>query len=88
MKIEIDNCAYLKIRMLALQKAAGYHTFFKKSVSLIKVKIMQTRISLRDVAIEAIKQLPESASVEEMMYQLDLVANVVEGLKDVEAGRT
>lgn len=48
---------------------------------------MQPIISLRDIAIEAIKQLPETASVEEMMYQLDLVANVVEGLKDVEAGR-
>jgi len=49
---------------------------------------MQATISLRDMAVEAIKQLPDTASAEEMMYQINLVANVIEGLKDVEAGRT
>jgi len=49
---------------------------------------MQTTISLKDMAVEAIRQLPDTASAEEMMYQISLVENVIEGLKDVEAGRT
>ena len=40
------------------------------------------------MAVEAIRQLPDTASAEEMMYQISLVENVIEGLKDVEAGRT
>lgn len=49
---------------------------------------MATTILLRDMAVEAIKQLPETSSAEEIMYQINLVANVVEGLKDIENGKT
>ena len=49
---------------------------------------MQATISLKDTAVEAIRQLPDTASAEEMMYQISLVENVIEGLKDVKAGRT
>jgi len=55
---------------------------------LYKNKKMQATISLKDMAVEAIRQLPDTASAEEMMYQISLVENVIEGLKDVEAGRT
>lgn len=55
---------------------------------MYKNKKMQATISLKDMAVEAIRQLPDTASAEEMMYQISLVENVIEGLKDVEAGRT
>lgn len=42
---------------------------------------------LRDLAVEAIKKLPENSSVDQIMYEVSLVANVLEGLEDAEAGR-
>ncbi len=42
---------------------------------------------LRDLAVEAIKKLPENSSVDQIMYEVSLVANVLEGLEDVEASR-
>jgi predicted transcriptional regulator len=44
---------------------------------------MQT---LKDITIDVIKGLPDTCSVEEIMYQINLVANVVDGLKDEEKG--
>lgn len=42
---------------------------------------------LRDLAVEAIKKLPENSSAEQIMYEVNLVANVLKGLEDAEAGR-
>ncbi|MDI6801319.1 MAG: hypothetical protein QMD01_04610 [Thermodesulfovibrionales bacterium] len=42
---------------------------------------------LKDVAIETIKRLPDECSVEDIMYEVDFVAQVLEGLKDAEEGR-
>jgi predicted transcriptional regulator len=42
---------------------------------------------LKDVVIETIKRLPDECSVEDIMYEIDFVAQVLEGLKDAEAGR-
>jgi hypothetical protein len=42
---------------------------------------MQTQ-SLRDAAIDVIKTLPVAASLEEIVYQINIVAQVLEGLKD------
>ncbi len=42
---------------------------------------------LKDTAIESIKRLPEGWTVEDIMYRIDLVTQVFEGLKDAEAGR-
>lgn len=42
---------------------------------------------LKDVAIETIKRLPDECSLEDIMYEIDFVAQVLEGLKDAEAGR-
>jgi len=42
---------------------------------------------LKETAIESIKRLPEGCTVEDIMYRIDLVAQVFEGLKDAEEGR-
>ena len=42
---------------------------------------------LKQTAIESIKRLPEGCTVEDIMYRIDLVAQVFEGLRDAEAGR-
>lgn len=43
--------------------------------------------SLKEVAIETIQQLPDECSLEDIMYKIDFVAQVLEGLKDAEAGK-
>ena len=40
-----------------------------------------------EAAIESIRRLPDECSIEDIMYRIDLVAQVLEGLKDAEAGR-
>ena len=42
---------------------------------------------LKETAIESIKRLAEECTIEDMMYRVDPVALVFEGLKDAEAGR-
>lgn len=43
---------------------------------------------LKETAIEAIKRLPDHCSVEDIMYTVNLVAQVLEGVQDAESGRT
>jgi len=43
--------------------------------------------TLKDVTIEVLKNLPPSATLEEIMYKINLAAQVVEGVKDAEEGR-
>jgi hypothetical protein len=40
--------------------------------------------TLKDLTIEVLKNLPPSASLEEIMYKVNLAAQVMEGLKDAE----
>jgi len=42
---------------------------------------------LKDVAIETIKRLPNECSIEDIMYEIDFIAQVLEGLSDAEAGK-
>lgn len=42
---------------------------------------------LKDAAIETIKRLPDGCSLEDIMYEIDFVAQVLEGLKDAEEGK-
>ena len=42
---------------------------------------------LKDAAIETIKRLPDGCSLEDIMYKIDFVAQVLDGLKDAEEGR-
>lgn len=42
---------------------------------------------LKNVAIETIKRLPNECSVEDIMYEIDFVAQVLEGINDAEKER-
>ena len=42
---------------------------------------------LKEVTIETIKLLPDECSLEDIMYEVNFVAQVLEGLKDAEEGR-
>jgi len=44
--------------------------------------------SLKNVAIERLKKLPDDISLEDIMYEINFIAQVVEGLKDAEQGNT
>ncbi|MDI6793999.1 MAG: hypothetical protein QME81_14240 [bacterium] len=42
---------------------------------------------LKEVTIETIKRLPDECELEDIMYEINFVAQVMEGLKDAEEGR-
>ena len=42
---------------------------------------------LKATAIETIKKMPDGSTLENIMYQINLVAQVLEGVKDAEEGR-
>jgi hypothetical protein len=44
--------------------------------------------TLKDITIEVLKNLPPSATLEEIMYKINLAAQVVEGIKDADLGKT
>ncbi len=44
--------------------------------------------TLKESAIETIKRLPDGCSIEDIMYELNFVAQVVEGIKDADNGKT
>jgi predicted transcriptional regulator len=44
--------------------------------------------TLKESAIETIKRLPDSCTIEDIMYELNFVAQVVEGIKDADNGKT
>ena len=44
--------------------------------------------SLKQASIEVINTLPESCSLEEIMYEINLTAQVLEGLSDEEKNKT
>jgi predicted transcriptional regulator len=43
--------------------------------------------TLKDLTIEVLNNLPPSASLEEIMYKVNLAAQVMQGLKDAEQDR-
>ena len=43
--------------------------------------------SLKDVTIEVLKNISPSASLEEIMFKINLAAQVMEGIRDAEQGR-
>lgn len=43
---------------------------------------MNTVKTLKEASIEALKNLPEVASIEDIMYQINLTAKVFKGLED------
>ncbi len=42
---------------------------------------------LKETTIETIKRLPDGCSIEDIMYEINFVAQILEGLKDAEAGK-
>ena len=42
---------------------------------------------LKETAIETIKQLPDGCTIEDIMYKLDFIAQVLAGVKDAESGK-
>lgn len=42
---------------------------------------------LKEATVEIIKRLPDGCSVEDIMYEINFVAQVLEGFKDAEEGR-
>ena len=42
---------------------------------------------LKEAAIETIKRLPDECSLEDMMYEINFIAQVLEGLDDAEKGK-
>lgn len=42
---------------------------------------------LKEATIETIKRLPGECSLEDIMYEINFVAQVLDGLKDAENGR-
>ena len=43
--------------------------------------------SLKDLTIEILKNISPSASLEEIMYKINLAAQVMEGVKDADEGK-
>ena len=44
--------------------------------------------TIKDAAIEAIKRMPNECTVEDIMYELNFIAQVLDGLRDAEKGKT
>ncbi|PKP57596.1 MAG: hypothetical protein CVT88_08710 [Candidatus Altiarchaeales archaeon HGW-Altiarchaeales-1] len=42
---------------------------------------------LKDASIRTIEQMPEECSLEDIMYEINFVAQVLDGLEDAENGR-
>jgi predicted transcriptional regulator len=42
---------------------------------------------LKATVIETIKQLPDGCTVEDIMYKLNFIAQVLAGVKDAESGK-
>lgn len=43
---------------------------------------------LKEATIESIKRMPDACTVEDIMYQVNFIAQVLEGLEDARTGRT
>ena len=42
---------------------------------------------LKEASIETIRRLPDECTAADIMYEINFIAQVLEGLKDTEAGR-
>ncbi len=60
---------------------------FMRLVELRRKEVCIKVVLLKEVALDAIKRLPDECKLEDIMYELNLVSQVLEGLKDAEDGR-
>ncbi|MDI6735716.1 MAG: hypothetical protein QME42_05915 [bacterium] len=44
-------------------------------------------VTIKEVAVETIKRLPERCSTEDIMYEINFVSQVLDGFKDAERGK-
>ena len=47
----------------------------------------QTMSVLKQASIETIKRLPDECTIDDIMFEINFVAQVYEGLKDAEEGK-
>ena len=47
----------------------------------------QTMSVLKQASIETLKRLPDECTVDDIMYEINFVAQVYEGLKDADEGK-
>jgi predicted transcriptional regulator len=43
--------------------------------------------TIKEAAIETIKRLPDDCSLDDIMYEINFIAQVLDGLKDAEEGK-
>ena len=43
---------------------------------------------LKELSIETIRKMPENVTEEDIIYEIRVIAHILEGLKDVKEGRT
>ncbi|MCK5057938.1 MAG: hypothetical protein KAT34_14880 [Candidatus Aminicenantes bacterium] len=48
---------------------------------------VQTMNTVKQVSLEAIKRLPDQCTIDDIMYEINFIAQVYEGLKDAEEGK-
>lgn len=46
------------------------------------------QLSIKETTLNVVKSLPETCSLEDVMYQINLAAQALEGMKDIKEGRT
>jgi hypothetical protein len=46
-----------------------------------------SKLSLKEVTLEVIRRLPDECSLEDIMYEINFIAQVLEGLKEAESGK-
>lgn len=44
--------------------------------------------TLKEAAIETIRKMPDGCSIEDILYELDFMYQVLEGIKDADNGNT
>ena len=44
--------------------------------------------TLKEAAIETIKKMPDGCSIEDILYELNFMSQVLEGIKDADNGNT
>ncbi len=45
-------------------------------------------LNLKDISVELLKSMPSSSSAEEIMYQINLAHQVLQGIQDIEESKT
>jgi len=44
--------------------------------------------SIKNITLERIKNLPDNVTIEDLMYEINVIAQVLDGVHDEEEGRT